>query len=513
MARSHRALSVMALAISGGMLASSCTTSGSGEGANEAGTVNVAFGADPATFDPAKSNNASDYLVDRLLYENLVRREDGGKVVPALASAWKADARKAEFTLRDDVTCSDGSKLTPAIVAKSLTYLAAPETASGPAKLIFGPGRPTITADDAAGTVTVTTAQPWSDLLAGLAAPSAGIACSADAEALKTGKAPGTGPYTLKDAQRGSRYTFQAREGYAWGPKFAGAPKGERPKSLVAQVVNNESTRANQLTTKALDMAFLTGPDGKRFTDGDAYKVESAPAVRMYLMFNERAGHPGADEKVRRAIAQAVDRKAFDNAAGLGRGELLTSVAESTVPCVSKDESLLVKPDTAAAGKVLKGMKIKVAGTNGVAGGAGNSYVQAALRAAGADVTLRNTDSATWSTEVLGNQGDWDVNVMAHLNVTLTMTNPASLFAGEPAPKGRNVGGVKNPAFEKGMGAALATTDEAAKCEAWAGAQKALLDRVDAVPLSTVNTTYVFGKRVDAMLPGGLFDISTLVVK
>ncbi|MFB4313890.1 amidohydrolase [Actinomadura sp. 21ATH] len=302
------------------------------------------------------------------------------------------------------------------------------------------------------------------------------------------------------------RVTVRGTGGHGASPHLARDPLPAACEMVSA--LQSMVTRA-----KAADMAFFTGPDAKRFSGGAGYRVETAPAVRMFLMFNERSGHPGADEKVRRAIAQAVDPAAFGNAAALGRGERLTSIAEAAVPCVSKDASLLVKPDAAAARKALSGLKVTVAGTNAIAGGAGNTYVQAALRAAGADAELRNLDNATWSTEVLGNQGDWDVNVMAHLNLTLTMTNPASLFAGEPAPKGRNVGGVRNPGIAKGMGAALATTDETAKCEAWARAQRALLERVHAVPLTAVNTTYVFGGRVDAMLPGGLFDISTLVLK
>ncbi|WP_219418388.1 ABC transporter substrate-binding protein [Pseudonocardia nigra] len=276
-------------------------------------------------------------------------------------------------------------------------------------------------------------------------------------------------------------------------------------------MIQNESTIANQITTGAINYAPLTGPDADRF-GGDGFTTVTSPIINFMLVFNERPGRPTADVEVRRAIAQAIDVAAFNDAAARGKGEPMTSIAPATAPCVSTDPALLVPADPQAAASVLSGMTLKLVGTNAVAGGAGNAYVQAALQQAGAQVELKNTDNATWASDVMGNQGDWDVTVFPHLNLTNTVTAAATLFAGPAAPNGRNVGGVENPEFAAAMATALATPDGPAKCDAWAQAQRALLERVDAVPLTSAVVTYVFDERATAASPGQFVDIATLAI-
>ena len=109
---------------------------------------------------------------------------------------------------RTDATCADGTEITPTIVADSLNYFADPETRNNFAKLVFGPERPTITADDAARTVTIDLAQPWSEVLRGLTLAQTGIICPAglaDLDGLAEGAVEGafSGPWTLTDAQHG----------------------------------------------------------------------------------------------------------------------------------------------------------------------------------------------------------------------------------------------------------------------------------------------------------------------
>lgn len=102
--------------------------------------------------------------------------------------------------------------------------------------------------------------------------------------------------------------------------------------------------------------------------------------------------------------------------------------------CVSTDRSLLTGTDTAAAKQVLTGVSIKLEGSNAVAGGAGNSYVAEALRAAGAEVKLTNADNAAWATDVTANQGDWDATVFPLISGTLA--RGGTYFLGPDPAKG-----------------------------------------------------------------------------
>ncbi|MET9773537.1 ABC transporter substrate-binding protein [Streptomyces sp. NPDC006367] len=509
------------LALSVGLLSSACTTSSGPEGAGAsgpagAGTIRYGVTSDVSTFDPAKATAATEYTFARLTYATLVGRDNGGKIIPQLARTWKATPTSATFTLREDLTCSDGSPLTAGQVAASLRRYADPRKGSSSSGLVFGPGgTPEITADDRARTVSVELAKPWSDLVPGLALPVTGIVCAPgleDLTALAKGSVEGaaTGGYTLTKAQRGTSYTFERRKEYAAWPPYEQQPEGEPADTFAVFVVGNESTLANQVSTGALDYAPFTGPDATRFQGGE-WRTKTAPILRMYLVLNEREGHPGADPEVRRAVAQAVDAAAYNKVHG-GRGELMKSFADSSAPCVNTDASLLTGHDPAAAKKVLTGIPLKITGTNAIAGGAGNDYVQEVLRSAGAKTELRNVDNATWATEVLGGKGDWDVTVMAHLNLSGTLTNAAPLLSGQAPPAGRNFGDVQNPGFVEAFGRAMATVDEEEKCANWRSAQKALLERNDVVPLATVPVTYVLRKNIDGAMAMGFIDPTTLRV-
>ncbi|GGU94889.1 peptide ABC transporter substrate-binding protein [Actinomadura cremea] len=517
MSRSRPALPAAALAVSA-VLAAGCTTSSGTAAGGADGAFRFAVTSDARTFDPAKGSAATDYTFARMRFANLVYRDSDDSVVPGLAATWKATPSSATFTLRDGLTCADGAPLTASTVAASLRRFADPQTGAAQAPLVFGPdAKVEVTADDTARTVTVELDEPWSDLVPALSLTGAGIVCEPglkDPEGLGQGtvKGAGSGPYELTDLQRGRSYTFELRAGYTAFPGFEAAekPEGERAETVRLTVVSNESTAANQLSTGALDYAAFTGPDVARFAEG-GYEVHTAPLLRMFLVFNQREGRPGTDERFRKAVAQAVDPAAFNKVFG-GRGEVMKSWSDGTTPYAGTDASPRTMTDPAAR-KVLDGVKVRLTGTNAVAGGSGNAYVQEALRAAGADVELRNVDNATWSTEVLGGGGDWDLTVMAHLNFSGTLTSGAMLLTGPPPPAGRNFGAIDDPAFARALGEAMSTTDEEAKAAAWAKAQRSALERADVVPLSTVPVAFVFGKRGDASIVNGAADPSSFRIK
>lgn len=499
-----------AVAISAVLLASGCTQGG-GATAPVGDSLRLGLTTDVSTFDPIKSSSAGDYLMNRLMYSPLVGIDDGNVAVPRLAARWDVTANGATFVLKKGVSCSDGSPLTAGQVAASLERYRARGSATGQT---FGPDnsgdKTTITADDAAGTVTITLANPWGELLTGLGQPATSIVCAsglAAGDALAAGNVDGagTGPYVLTRNERGTSYDLTLRDGFDAYPQFHNLPGGVPAKTLRLSIVKNESTLANQLQTGELDYGSFTGPDAARF-DGGGFTTMKAPVVRYYLTFNERPGHPGADPQLRRAIAQALDPQAFAKVFGVSASPL-ASYVESGTTCANTDTALLVKPDVAAAKSRLSGVSIRVVGTNAVAQGAGNDYVAEALRVAGAEVTLNNADNATWAGSVLPG-GDWDVNVMASVFGSLLIG--AQQFSGAQPPSGRNYGGVDNKEFTGEYGAAVRTVDAGAKCASWQRAQAALLRAVDTMPLSTVDVSYVFRKGVSAATPTGAIEFATL---
>lgn len=508
------ALGLIAAAAGMAALLAGCGSGSNGKGGQGRSSVTMAIGSNPA-LDPAKAATQADGIALSGLYDTLVRLDDKGNVIAGLASSWKTTPDSVALQLRSDVTCSDGTKLTPSAVAASLTRLVDPATAAPYIGASFGPNKVTATADDAAGRVTVKTSGPWSQLLPGLAMSWTGIVCPAglkDPKALLT-KSFGTGPYELQSAAPGRRFVLRHRSGYTWGPKLGGGAAGTPPKTVQLNVVANESTAVNLLVSDKLDIALLGGPDVKR-VGSSAFTVTQKDGGTVWLAFNEQ-GTSMKDEALRRGVAQAIDRAAFADAATFGRGKVIPSVVGPSIQCSDVAAGAAVpKPDAAAARAALsKAGTVTIIGTTQLAGGAGQEYIQAALSKVGVDAKLRNTDTATWSQTLTGGKGDWELSVIPALNPAGSIIIPISQTTGAAPPKGTNFGSAQNAQAGAALGKAI-TQVGAQSCAAWGQVQQALNARVDVVPLSTLPLSIVARKGVSVLAPqGGLPDLGTIRVQ
>ena len=87
-------------------------------------SITIAFGSEPSTlYGPATGNTENEsQMIASVLTDNLVAYDtQSGEVVPQLATAWEwVDDTHCRFTLRDDVTMTDGSPL----VADDVVYSA-----------------------------------------------------------------------------------------------------------------------------------------------------------------------------------------------------------------------------------------------------------------------------------------------------------------------------------------------------------------------------------------------------
>ncbi|MCW2634593.1 MAG: Extracellular peptide-binding protein [Blastococcus sp.] len=496
------------------LLTAACTGGSSGgDSGAVTDTVTLALGGPVASLDPAKGGSFEDYQVAAALYDTLVAFNEDGEVVPQLATSWETTPNSATFTLRDGVTCSDGTALSPEIVAASLQRYMTPETAAPLLTQVIGPqNTATVTADDAASTVTVQLDKPWSQLLIGLTSAYTGIICPSgveDAETLLTGSS-GTGPFVAVSQVSGSSYTFERRTDYEWGPELPGLPEGTPPKTLVMRVVPDENSSANLLSTGELQIAAFSSQNYSRFKDESGYVSVTQPQQDAILVFNETPGRPTARPEVRQAIAQALDRNALNEIMSDGRGDLATNLGQSTYACY--DDSLgdlLPEHDPAAAKKVLDGVPLKVIGTTVVAGGTGTTAITAQLNAAGADATLSNMVNQAWVAELFSGKNDWDVTMLGYGNTINSILSAGSLFTGAAPPNGSNIGAVNNPEAPELYATAGATTGEEG-CAATSAFQRSLLESYDALPISTVPATVVFSKDTSALLNKGFVLAGTI---
>ncbi len=457
------------------------------------------------SFDPAKGASFQDAVVMWSMYDTLVALDEDGSYVGGLATKWESTASSATFELRNDVTCTDGEKLTAAVAANSLNRFFAPATAAPFVSNVIGAGN-TAVATAEGQKLTVTLERPFSGLLSGLTVAYTGIVCSAgvkDPSTLTTGSS-GTGGFIAGTQVAGASYTFARHDDYSWGPKFAGIPtEGARPAKLVMQVTQDENTRANLQTTGAMQISAYTTDAWKRVMQQKDWTSSVSQQSDTFLIFNHTAGRPTADPAVRLAISQAIDIKRLNNVQSYGSGTLITNLGEPRYQCYDKSAAKYMPTyDVAAASKVLTGLNLAVNGTTLLAGGDGNAYVQSALQAAGAKVSFENLNNQQWVNGLFTPLNNWDVTILVFANTSSNLVSGANFFTGNVPPGGQNISAVNNPEADAALAIARSTTGKES-CTALADYNRLLLENADVLPLATAAATVIFAPGVTAMVSKG----------
>lgn len=495
--------------VTAGLLAVSLVACGGGAGGSssgqnlvDGGTFTFVLGTDPGNLDPHFTSLSAAMQVDRFLYDSLVNIDENGDMVAGLAEKWESTTTEATFTLRKGVTCADGTALTATQVAANINFVGDPENASSRLG-VFVPAGATATADDDASTVTVTAPAPDSFLdrnVGGLQ-----IVCAkgmADRSILKQG-GDGTGMFTVAEAVGGDHYTLTRRKDYAWGPGDWSKDQQGLPDTVVIKIVANETTAANLLISGGANAAQFVGPEQQRLTSQRLLQRDVL-AIVGELWFNHKPGLPGADEKIRRALVQAVDLDELRQVVTSGTGKPATGLVPPGMgPCDGDTVGdSLPAHDVDAAKQVLGDAKPEITlfypTTIGPTMQAGAELLQKVWSELGVEVTLKGGTDAE-AGQLIGGQLAWDAAIVP-LNVTLP-SQTVPFMSGPPAPDGTNFSGIDNPDYTAKVAEASKTVG-ADGCDAWAAAEKALFERVDVVPFANSNRP-TFGKGAEFELSQG----------
>ena len=281
--------------------------------------------------------------------------------------------------------------MTASVVKKNLDFVGNPANKS-PLLGLFMPIGATVTANNGARTVVVSTTTPNPFMIQGLALVQ--LICSkglANRASLDHGT-DGTGPYQLTGAVPGDHYTLAVRKGYTWGPGGATTATAGLPAKVTLKVVTNESTAANLLLTGGLNVASIGGPDHTRLNKAKLFNIV-APAQPNEIFFNENAGHPAANPAVRKALVQALNLNQIGTVATSGRGLKMTQLSlQNFTPCAGNSVPGHVPAyNPSAAKSVLSGagsLKLLYPTDAGPAYPPAAELMQQQLASAGAKVTL-----------------------------------------------------------------------------------------------------------------------------
>jgi peptide/nickel transport system substrate-binding protein len=477
----------------------------------DGGTFTMSIAGDPGKLDPQSSASSQLFAVNQLAYDNLLFVDgESGEVQSQLATDWKVDGKTVTLTLAEGITCADGSDFTATTVADNIAYVGDPKNKSAYLGA-FLPVGATAKADDAARTVTITLAKPAPFVLNGLA--SLPMVCDSGMQDRKSlaDSTAGTGPYELTEAAPGDHYTYQIRDGYAWGPDGATTDEEGMPDTVVMKVIQNETTAANLLSSGEVNAASIQGPDAKRLEAADLFSV-STTAMAGEQWYNHNEGHETSDADVRMALTQAIDFNELASVATAGEGELATTFASlepSSCPGDSISDALPAQ-DVDAAKSVLDGKKFTFLYSS-AAGSAVAAAAELAVQeweAAGAQVTAKGVDETALQGAIFGT-GDWDIAW-----VPLNVSSPDQLvpFLSGPgtADGGTNFSGIDNQEYTDGVAAATEMNGTEG-CDTWLDAESALVGAADIVPFAN-NALKTFGNGAEFDYPGTLMPTSIRMV-
>jgi len=501
------ALCITALAATACSSSASSGSSGSAAVAS-GGTFTFAMADDPGNLNPLKTVQTPDANMFKFLYDDLVHVAADGSIVSGLATSWKTTGPTTVFTIRKGVTCSDGSPVTPSVIAEDFAYIKNPKNGSPYIGVAVPSANFTYQADDTAGTFTLTLAAPFDFLLQSLAFFP--IVCGQGAQnpASLSESASGSGPYTLSQAVPNSHYALTLRKGYTWGPGGASTGVAGIPSKVVIDIISSETTAANELLSGSLNAAVINGPDRKRLT-GSGFSTQQAINGGIDLLFNENKSRVTSDPDVRKALTMTIDRPQVSSVVTEG----LTSAAGTSVspatPLACDDSaaaSSIPAYNPAAAAQLLtsdgwvpgaggtrakNGVKLAVtvpylntAGGNAPA----MDLIEAAWQKLGVQVTLDPVTNVDFS-GIVFSTGDYDVSPITDFanpyQSTLT-----GLLAGPPPPTGINAGHVSDPQYASLSAKALQTYGQAG-CQLWVQAARALYSNADMLPVSVLITNWV----------------------
>lgn len=440
------------------------------------------------TFDPAlSSSDQGSMQLFEALYDTPVRQDhQTGGVSPAMATEWDVTPTKIVFQLRPDLKCSDGSDLMPSDVAANMQRLADPESGSPFTGRLFGPGGvKEIIGDDEANTLSIEVKEPHTDMLETMT--NAFVVCPKGLEDVDgLGTAPqGSGPYKIASMKRGDEYVLEAWDSPAI------TDDEEVPAKITMRVITSDSTRANLFETGATDIAAILGRDNERLVR-DNEPIQGKAFGADAISFNERKGRPFADERLRRAVAHAIDPEGFTKAASFGLGEATRTFITPNMNCHTPENEQLTpaydvdqaKAELEAAGYGPGGDELTIEMLGYDVQNSGPEYMADAIRQLGVKVNLTSGTQAQAASTIYGEDENWDMVVYPYQTAIRTpypMATKMSSVYGEGGAL--NWGRVDNATFDEMVENRLSVVEGDERCQVWGEAEATLLERADFVPL------------------------------
>ena len=307
-------------ALAAAAMMAACSSSAASESEQaEGGTLTyLEFAAHTTLYPPEGGTYQNGGIInnigDRLVYQDPETLD----FEPWLATEWEVndDATEYTFTLREDVTFSDGAPLTAEVVAANFDLYGQGDSERA---LIVSEAVNNYESSEVIDehTVRFHFTDPSPGFLQATSTINSAILSPDTIEFAHEGFGPGnavnvigTGPFVIDSEDIGTSLTLTAREDYDWAP--ASHPHQGRAQidEIQIQVLPEDSVRIGALTSGQGHIARQIGAkDEQRVRDAGA-EIVAAATRGVNNSLNYRIGSDIlADERVRQAISAAVDRE------------------------------------------------------------------------------------------------------------------------------------------------------------------------------------------------------------
>lgn len=275
---------------------------------------NLTWGVEtePATLNPQLNGQDKTELLLRAAYESLFARKADGSYVPWLAKSYtlSEDGKTYTFTLRDDVTFSNGEKFNAEAVADNFRHLQDPAYSAGSGLSVFGARIANIATPDN-NTVVVTLKDVYSPFLSFAGSLKLISPHSWHSSQLKAGGPDliGTGPFILKRYEKGQQIEFVRNPDYQWASANARHQGPAYLDSVTFRFLPESSVRTGALLSGQVDVIEgVSGNDAGEFKDNPDFTYQHAlnTGTPYSLFLNVKYG-PTQELKVRQALLQGLD--------------------------------------------------------------------------------------------------------------------------------------------------------------------------------------------------------------
>jgi len=474
-------------------------------------TLKMAYDADPVSMDPQEQLSGGTLQLSHMTFDPLVRWAKDLSFEPRLAEKWeRIDENTMRFFLRKGVKFHSGNEMT----AKDVLFTFNRLKESPDFKGVFASFKEAKMVDDY--TVDLVTEKPFplvlhnatyifpmdSAFYAGMDSkgkPKDAIVKAGDSFASRN--MSGTGPFTITSREQGVKVEFARNPDY-WDK----ASKGNVSK-IIMTPIKEDPTRVAALLSGDVDFIAPVPPnDHERIKASDKVDLVTMGGTRIItFQLNQERVEAFKNPKVRLAINYAINQQGIVDKIMKG---FATAGAQNSPPgYLGHNESLVPRYDVAKAKELMKeagyedGFSVTMWAPN-------NRYVnddkiaQAAasmLAKIKIKVDLKTMPKAQYWPEF--DKRAADIMMIGWHSDTEDSNNFFEFLTACPdKEKGLgqyNSGNYCNPAADKMMMEANASTDDAKRAELMQGIEKMLYDDGAFVPLHWQNLAWAANKKVD----------------